>query len=155
MALLIGGLALGYLLTRIPHQQNNPMGAKPQPGDSLPPVNIYNPAASDAQRTLSTMYNPNKIGYTDPYIRNKVRGPYSNERPISNVAADRQNAPFKSQKARENSVRTTGAAYSRDHVFLDDSYKYKGVKPHPKVNSLGTINYTGIVGYPTPTLSYA
>lgn len=140
MALLALLAAGAFLYTKTAHAATYPGQLKPTTTATLPPLNIFNPAANDTIRPKASQYDPRRIGYTVRTNTRNVKGDYPEERRIGPEAASKSNALHRRQIVQDTYVQQQGA-YIMDHFLLEPTYYKTGVKPFPKINSLGNPNY--------------
>jgi len=140
MALLLLAAATAFLYTKTANSAVFPGGLKPTDPATLPPLNIFNPAANDTIRPRADQYDPRRIGYTVRANTRNVKGAYPGERRIGPEAADKANALHRRQIVQDTFVQQQGA-YITDHFLLEPTYYKTGMKPYPRINSLGNPKY--------------
>lgn len=144
MALLFLAGAGLYLWSRTSASTYFPGQLKPTNPSTLPPMNIFNPATNDIIRPRADQYDPRRIGYTVRMNTHNVKGDYPEEKKLGPEAASKSNALHRRQAVQDAYVQQQGA-YIREHPFLDQTFWPTGVKPHPKINSLGNPSYKRII----------
>lgn len=108
----------------------------PNSGKPMQKPDKYLPSLNDNIKPPSSTYDPMRIGDTSRANTNIVKGPYRSERRLGPEAAYWENALFRTPRAREYYSQSQTAYIPLDPL-LDNHFKYKGVKPHPRIVDLG------------------
>lgn len=131
-------MALGaYALWNRPPPTSTVASSKPTNPLALPPIDKYNPAKNDMIRPQSWTYDPLlQIGYNSRVRAKPVKGPYPQEKYLSEESRSQPNPLWKGRRFTDAYIQQQDA-YTPLPFILDPVYWNTGVQPPSRIRSAG------------------